>query len=329
MLHSLYDLAVTSVTPPLGGPPTPSFQRGHRALGAQLTGGAHPFPNLPPGEPRPRAARRPRRLRSRLARMRPAEGPRRAAGAATAVASGPSGTGTRRRAGRRRWRATARRGALPAAARRGRVGTASSPPLSLSPLLPLHPGVGASPVDLAAVPSALLSLLPQRGRLPLSGAPPSTVAACGGLLGSGRGGPSRRRRGGLRGGGRAARLCSSGLLPPAAEPRAGRRSPPRLPRPGASSFFGVRGGHGGAEPRLPDSGGGGGARGGGGDPSSGAGACEPSESELAGAGVRHGAGAPQAGGWGRGGPHPPGAADGQGLHRDVGDVEWTAGGALR
>ena len=41
-----------------------------------------------------------------------------------------------------------------------------------------------------------------------------------------------------------------------------------------------------------------------------------------------GAGALLAGGWGRGGPYPPGAADGQGLHRDVGDVEWTGGRAL-
>ena len=64
MLHPLYGLDVTSVTSPLGGRPTPSIHRGHRALGAQLTGGACPFPNLPPGEPRPRAARRPRRARS-------------------------------------------------------------------------------------------------------------------------------------------------------------------------------------------------------------------------------------------------------------------------
>ncbi|KAG2653062.1 hypothetical protein PVAP13_1NG424738 [Panicum virgatum] len=278
--------------------------------------------------------------------------------------------------------------------------SAGGPARARAPPLPLHPGVGASPVDLAAVPSALLSLLPQRGRLPSVALLPPRRPLAGGLLGPGRGGPSRRRRGGLRGGGRAARLCSSGLLPPArllagsgggasrGPPSASSSSSTRrelLPsasaaatveqslgcptvvaavEPGAAAathpLVRARASQAGASspgpacgtgPGLPRREVGAARRGGARGVAAGTGGRAWRRASMAraagraegihggrraGAGAggwacrdEAGAGALLVGGWGRGGPHPPGAADGQGLHRDVGDVEWTGGGALR
>jgi len=99
---------------------------------------------------------------------------------------------------------------------------------------PLHPGVSASPVDLAAAP-------------PAPALPPPTAG------GQRRGGPARGGRGGAARP-RAGRACAVGAgllcsarapcslrrassLAPAAEPRAGHRPASCLPQPGASSFL--------------------------------------------------------------------------------------------
>ena len=164
-------------------------------------------------------------------------------------------------------------------------------------------------------PPPLLSLLPQRGRLPLSGAPPSTAAACGGAArpGAGRAFAAAPGRPARRGPGCSALLERSALS--GAPPRRLRRRSlaqaavpsPRLPRPGASSFL--------RRPRRPRW--------------SRASASrrwwqrwspgrrrrpvlwrgrarakrERARRDDAEPGARHGAGAPLAGGWGRGGPH--------------------------
>ncbi|XP_039827195.1 atherin-like [Panicum virgatum] len=113
------------------------------------------------------------------------------------------------------------------------------PARARAPPLPLHPGVGASPVDLAAAPSAHALPPPTAGPPPLSGAPPSTAAACGGTARPGAGqafaaAPGRPAR---RGPG-----CSALLERPApsgAPPRRLRRQSSRGP-PSASSSSSTR-----------------------------------------------------------------------------------------